>query len=67
MDSTPKSLMWICFDEKRKILERELPLSFDYIVNRLNIIEESSCLKQGSSSKLAMKRSKISLSSPLSV
>ena len=42
MDSTPKSLMWICFDEKRKILERELPLSFDYIVNRFNIIEESS-------------------------
>ena len=45
MDSTPKNLMWKCFDkgdEKRKILERELPDGFEYIVNRFKIVEESS-------------------------
>ena len=45
MDSTPKNLMWKCFDkgdEKRKILERELPAGFEYIVNRFKIVEESS-------------------------
>ena len=45
MDSTPKNLMWKCFDkvdEKRKMLERELPTGFEYIVNRFKIVEESS-------------------------
>ena len=40
MDSTPKNLMWKCFDkggEKRKMLERELPVGIDCIVNRFKI------------------------------
>ena len=73
MELTPKNLMWKCFDEgdeMRKILERELPDGFEYIVNRFKIVEEflmKASLKLGSLSKFAMKRSKTSLSSHLNV
>ena len=43
MDSTPKNLMWKCFDkgdEKRKILERELPDGFDAYQKAKEFIED---------------------------
>ena len=43
MESTPKNLMWKCFDkgdEKRKILERELPDGFDAYQKAKEFIED---------------------------
>ena len=44
METAPRNVVWKCFEkntEMRKVLEKELPEGFSYVVNRFKLIKES--------------------------